>query len=824
MEQGMESGIQKRRPMQFNLYAKDNPEIFIDCRKWIREIDEILEAGNMCILRGLGGSGKTFVANKYAFLMLARGYIVAKFTADTEANLIRDFSEYLMKLLKVDKLPVRGGKMSDYLQFARECDLPKQFIILDNVKYLSDIEDFKHDKNPNVKYLITSRTGFTDQQLRLLYDITNGLPLRLAIAARILRNPAQSLDDYVAMVEENKSKMKFNFNPEKDAPDDVDELFREVSLSIDELTATDSYAFLYLSLLTELDPDFIVEIYLVESIEEFQNQPTLQAADDILGLDRDIIAKCRLKALKLGLVEFSTQSGSWSTIRVPRCVQAEIRDQVKKRPAIQSAAAVIAKLYEKRKKLDDKLYSEFRKALKRGMLPVQRMTLVLAGQGRAGKTSLLRALRDKSFQKDEESTVYIEPVEVDIKPIEVEQHFLENWKDRVRTEQLLKSLHAGMKSTLSASSPELNDAPIFKNHDIPETETSESTTTSINMFAQLHKEKNRITPEENEDVVQHLVSLRLSAPQNDKFANNTEVDLNSTTLAVYDFAGQSQYSVFQQIFITSQAIYLVVFRLDTMFLPFTGKINPHELQVVLSWLTTIHLRAPEAKVLLIGTQADNMWSRNYNSLSSLLSFIPTTLKSCLIPNPALKMKDPDESLIFVTSSKNGTGVKNLRDSIDRAVNSSVSKSGPKPVDWIRLQVRIAEMVAEKKCHLMYQLSDLLQITANEFRISEKQELDAVLQYFHAIGVVLYFPQNSELRNVVFPDPQAVVNVISSVFRYYDKPPAPGEVKSCNHEALEKLKKEQIWMRSLLEELWACFLQPNELFVVIRTASGIRFDL
>ncbi|KAJ3120798.1 hypothetical protein HK098_004225 [Nowakowskiella sp. JEL0407] len=371
-------------------------------------------------------------------------------------------------------------------------------------------------------------------------------------------------------------------------------------------------------------------------------------------------------------------------------------------------------------------------------------------------------------------------------------------KDTVR---LSKENSTG-KSTLSASSPEINDAPIFKNYHIPETETSESTT-SINMFAQLHKGKNRITPEENEDVVQHLVSLRLSAPQNDKFANNTEVDLNSTTLAVYDFAGQSQYSVFQQIFITSQAIYLVIFSLDAMFSGDNGNINKVKLQVVLSWLTTIHLRAPEAKILLIGTQADKLRSLDSSYLALLLSYIPSTVKPYLEPNPISILEDPDD-IIFATSAKSRTGVKNLRDAIDRAVHSSIEESGPKPVDWIRFQDRIAEMVAAKKCPLMYRLNDLLQITESEFRISDLQELDAVLRYFHTIGVVLYFPQNRELKDVVFPDPQTLVNVISKVFRYNDPKelPTSRQVKPHNRLALGRLKNEKVWMRSLLDELWS----------------------
>ncbi|KAJ3113964.1 hypothetical protein HK098_007523, partial [Nowakowskiella sp. JEL0407] len=409
---------QKRRPIQFNLYAKDDPQIFIDCSKVIGEIDEILEHGNMCNLRGLGGSGKTFVANKYAFLMLARGYIVAKFTADTEADLIRDFSEYLMKLLKVDKLPVRGGRICDYLQYASECNLPKQFIILDNVKQFSDIEDFRHswDKDTNVKYLITSRTfisepaiikdfyseyacieylkketkrGFNEKQCKNIYEITNGFPLRLAIAARYLRDPTESLADYITNIEKKKKQMKFTFNPEKLATDDVDEIYPEVSLSIDKLTEKVSYAYMYLVLLSGLQPDLISEKYLMESFEEYQRkyrefqkkhmvQRLTTKFKNIVGSNTDIMALTRVKveesrkvALKLGIVENAhtlsdpeNEAESAVAIKIHRCVQAEVRDRVRKKSSTETSVSEIAQLYDKRTKSYDTLCSE----LKAGMV------------------------------------------------------------------------------------------------------------------------------------------------------------------------------------------------------------------------------------------------------------------------------------------------------------------------------------------------------------------------------------------------------------------------------------------------------------------------
>ncbi|KAJ3128842.1 hypothetical protein HK098_003391 [Nowakowskiella sp. JEL0407] len=446
-----------------------------------------------------------------------------------------------------------------------------------------------------------------------------------------------------------------------------------------------------------------------------------------------------------------------------------------------------------------------RKALERGVLPVKRMKIVLVGEGRAGKTSLLRALRDLEFRKDEESTVYVNPVEV-------EQHFLENWEEGKKYGQLLKSV----QSSLGISTPKRRSSGISKlAKQVPRlfpTAVSSQPNSSNDDFVSLHKQKYPVSRSESKSIVKRLEDMHISS----KSAQYpTKDDFNSTTMTIYDFAGQNRYSVFQQIFITAQAIYLVIFRLDSMFLRDGNGLNQSELRVVLSWLNTIQLRVPESKIFLIATQCDK--SQSYN-LPLLESFIPSTIKQLIVPNEQAGVRD---SLIFVTSAKTKKGIKDLREAIDKVVQQCVSELEQKPVDWIQFQDKIADLILEKKTPLTYRMEEMMKI-AHEFRITDRKELDAVLRYFHNIGVVLYFPKNSQLRRVVFPNPQAVVNVVSEVFRYHDNPSSIREVSRHNLQALEELITNKVWMRSLLDELWGKHLSTNEvasLFALLK-----EFDL
>ncbi|KAJ3128928.1 hypothetical protein HK098_003025 [Nowakowskiella sp. JEL0407] len=385
----------RARKLMFNLYETDDPENFIDCDDVLAQIDKCLDAFTICNVIGLGGSGKTFVANKYAFLMRKRGRIIGKITADCEANIIREYSEFLKKVFCVDKLPVESGKLRDYVKYSSRLK-SKVFIILDNVKSFTHIAEFVMSKNPNVKYLITSRTfimnptlnkrfysveacvkylkleinrGFSSEQCKRIVDVTNGFPLRLKVAAKFLQDPTVNLEFYLLQVSAKKKEMGFEFDEEKSASDDIDDLYPEVSLSIDKLTQRASYAYWYLVALVDLEPDLIIEKYLKESCREFLlvdlNEETPVIAN--LRLTDEEFKISRYNALQLGIVEqayslslpdFETVSAA--AIRIHRCVQAEIRDRVAREPTVRKAVGEIAKLYDQRTKSYETLYEELR--------------------------------------------------------------------------------------------------------------------------------------------------------------------------------------------------------------------------------------------------------------------------------------------------------------------------------------------------------------------------------------------------------------------------------------------------------------------------------
>ncbi|KAJ3126129.1 hypothetical protein HK098_007840 [Nowakowskiella sp. JEL0407] len=189
------------------------------------------------------------------------------------------------------------GKLAEYVQYANRCNLPKQFIILDNVKKRSDVEDFIASTNENVLCMITSRTfitnpvvqkqfysddacidylkketdsRFKDEEYHRIVELTTGFPLRLKVSAKYLQNPFVSVDLYVCEIKSRIESTNFVTKDAEDASDDVDDLYPEISFSIDKVTENDSFVYSYLLLMSELEPDLIIEKYLLKSLQKYQ--------------------------------------------------------------------------------------------------------------------------------------------------------------------------------------------------------------------------------------------------------------------------------------------------------------------------------------------------------------------------------------------------------------------------------------------------------------------------------------------------------------------------------------------------------------------------
>ncbi|KAJ3127461.1 Leucine-rich repeat serine/threonine-protein kinase 2 [Nowakowskiella sp. JEL0407] len=407
--------------------------------------------------------------------------------------------------------------------------------------------------------------------------------------------------------------------------------------------------------------------------------------------------------------------------------------------------------------------------ISRKSLPVRRVKLVLLGQGRAGKTSLLRVLCGDRFRNDESSTVFVESSEVE----NVHNHQIEvemNWKKHYG--KVVSQLPRSMRAVFS-------DPPA-----IPISEMKK-----IDQFAQQHVAVKEPNEQAKREMIRLLDSDLVLCDRREEY---------TTTLSVYDFAGQSRYSAFQQIFVTMNAVYVVVFRLDLMFWKNRRNPDPAELQVVLSWLCSINLRSPESKIFLVGTHADKV---GRFSLRGLQRAIPLKLLDQLVPTN-------DRKILYITSARTGFGVNELKLAINDTVRATVASEREKPLDWIMFQDSIAKMMENKTpsnesdgdlplSRFTLSIEEVME-KGREFNIQNPEVLDEILKYWHEIGFVLYFPENELLKKVIFPNPSAIVNVVGALFRWNDNPNQT--IGHRNSIAISELRRHHIWWNSLLNDV------------------------
>ncbi|KAJ3116311.1 hypothetical protein HK098_006620, partial [Nowakowskiella sp. JEL0407] len=455
--------------------------------------------------------------------------------------------------------------------------------------------------------------------------------------------------------------------------------------------------------------------------------------------------------------------------------------------------------------------SDALRILKRGKLPVQRIKVILLGKGEAGKTSLIKALRGETFNEMTERTNYVDLMEV-------EQHELDNWEELNDVSQISRSFKV---------------AKIREKAIVEDSGARDMT----ERFSDSNSDIETVT--ESDDTLEDKYSAYINLLTQDVASFQGE----TVTLSVYDFAGQDVYSSLQQIFVTSNAIYVVAFNIKKMFTDENATPNQSELQVVLSWLATIHLRAPDAKILLVATQVDGTVFENEilsDSSVEMLRDLEDRLPESILEQ-LIEVDDQPNDFVLITSAKTGFQISNLKMSINEAVQESISAAEEIQLGWIQFQDELAKGIRQKSCRMVYSIDEMFKewIQTNpQFDIYTLVELKEVLKYFHTIGVVLYYHENEDLAQFVFTDPQRLVNVLCRIFKLSYEPLQLKDVDKSNRKWARKVRsKNGYWTKSLLCEvlkkmgviesqhhLFTSLLKEFNLYCEIRSGNSNEADI
>ena len=486
----------------------------------------------------------------------------------------------------------------------------------------------------------------------------------------------------------------------------------------------------------------------------------------------------------------------------------------------------------------------YNKALAEGKTCIKRVPVMFIGQDRAGKTSLKNSLMGQPFNPDEGSTVGID---VDPSLFEIST---EIWRTGERDQERISE--GGISFEHHAA--RLVVSKLNEEENIPLTDTVHSNVQAGGVSNQTTAEVRTENSHNNGpffDIVMipDATQTRTEDPASPKIPEeverlikkllqkgNKETDEEDGIYSVlWDFGGQSVYYTTHPLFLTTRAIYLLVYDLSR---------NPYE------------TAKPVVKQGLFKKVEDSFSRKTnldyldfwINSVASLVSQgetgqinsgprsailpekLPPVFLVCTHADDPYDGKDPRAAarevfgslqskpyksflygdVFVVDNRKSGlefecSEVTRLREKL-----LAVSKELPQmkeviPIKWLKYEKAIQVTVEEG--HKWISLERAKYIASEVCKIYDHQEFVTLLNFFHDQRILIHFDETAVLNSLVILDPQWLIDVFKKVITVQPYVHENKEVK----ERWHKLETTGILDESLLQHVWGPLIDHQDTF-------------
>ena len=516
----------------------------------------------------------------------------------------------------------------------------------------------------------------------------------------------------------------------------------------------------------------------------------------------------------------------------------------------------------------------YNKALTEGKTHVKRIPIMLIGQDRSGKTSLKKSLQGLQFNPNEDSTVGID---VDPSYFKVSTEIWKAGKKdqaadneemapsfdhhvaRVVLEHLRepesKVLHSSPTISSEAHSvsdsseipedpPELSIAII---HDHVGSSANSFPTTQIET-AEDHtgssKSSDAPPASDGSRVFQTLEKYPAQTKARDNTASlgmipeevetlikklRDEVDKMESEDNIYsvlwDFAGESVYYETHQLFLTSRAIYLLVYDLSRDPQESAQPVTKQGVfeKIEEKMCTKTNLDYLDYWMTSVSSQSSRIEDHDLYSTSTstvLPRTIPPVFLVCTHSDKPFGKKDPSEQAIklygslrtksyssqlyddvfVVDNTKSGTQtecseVQRLQESILAVAKELPHTKVDVPIKWLKYEKALQILLDEG--HKWITIEHAKQIASKVCQIHDVQEFVTVLNFLHDQRILIHFDETVELNKLVVLDPQWLIDVFKTVItvKRYD------HLKRGFKDLWLKLEREGILEEKLLQHAW-----------------------
>ncbi|XP_022792905.1 uncharacterized protein LOC111331938 [Stylophora pistillata] len=485
--------------------------------------------------------------------------------------------------------------------------------------------------------------------------------------------------------------------------------------------------------------------------------------------------------------------------------------------------------------------SAYHKAISEGKTIVKRVPIMFIGQGQSGKTSLKGSLKGERFNAEETTTKGIEtdPSYCKVSP--------DVWKigdggEEATTsdpgpisyvqrtaECILKSL----KEDINVDNPTYSkdSQEFWKNGGVEETDSDHADVThNSSRETGVTGDEVGTGPDQSElnglpdEIATALVETWRQQEEADSVQDE---DLYSV---LWDFGGQSVYYATHPIFLTTRAIYLLVYNLSR---DPNGKVSPQVKRGFYEDIEDVFCERSNMDYL-------DLWMSSVSSLvladedfhelpaSDLLpERLPPVFLVCTHADKPYKGSNPHRlackifgslktrvygdhlvDFFFVDNTKSGSVEKCPEvDRLRREVKT-VAKELPQPkegvpIKWLKFEKEMK--VKNQAGHKWISLDEAKNIAAEKCGISINEQFVAMLNFLHDHRIIIHFDDTQQLNRMVILDPQWLIDVFKEVITI-----RPYQRKERKHEQLWlKLEKEGILKEDLFQHVWGPLFDNGE---------------
>ncbi|GFN90803.1 protein neuralized, partial [Plakobranchus ocellatus] len=307
-------------------------------------------------------------------------------------------------------------------------------------------------------------------------------------------------------------------------------------------------------------------------------------------------------------------------------------------------------------------------------------------------------------------------------------------------------------------------------------------------------------------------------------------------LSIWDFAGQAAYYTTHQVFLTSRAVYCLVFNLcDDL------SMNPAEpgdktpsgtLQYLDFWMRSIHAHAAEntkndvtnttlsPPIVVVGTHRDKL-AADADGITRMVDEKWATLREFLVGKPYAQ----NVVLPFFAVENNRIGVADpeimhLREELEKVARQQSYMGEHIPTKWLRFEHDITSQADQGVNFATY--NQVAELAANH-SIIKREEVAALLQFYHDLGLLVHYPgdrglgSDLTLSNTVVLNPQWLIDMFMLVTANFP----PKEKWGVLADKWSHLINHGILEESLLPSIWPDTPDDHRSFLLALMA---KFDL